>query len=152
MTNPGEGRARPSPDPQRKEKLVNDDRITYRQLAQLIDGRDARTAHAIENAVRGVNAAETTIRQTATMITSKLAETIARLDRGLSLNDLGELQRTPTSTAPSRSASTTGRSSALCSPKPRSRPCSPPPRPPRDRSQRRPATASSRDGTVISTV
>jgi hypothetical protein len=74
---------------------VNDDRITYRQLAQLIDGRDTRTAHAIENAVRGVNAAETTIRQTAAMITSRLAETIARLDQGLSLNDLGELQHTP---------------------------------------------------------
>ena len=42
---------------------MNDDRITYRQLSQLIDGRDRPAAHAIENAARGVNAAEQAIRQ-----------------------------------------------------------------------------------------
>jgi hypothetical protein len=79
----------------KREKTVNQDRITYRQLGQLIDGRDRPAAHAIENAVRGVNAAEHAIRQTAAMIRSKLDETVARLDLGHSLNDLGELQRMP---------------------------------------------------------
>ena len=74
---------------------MNDDRITYRQLGQLIDGRDRPAAHAIENAARGVNAAEHAIRQTAAMIRSKLDETVQAFDRGLSLNDLGELQRMP---------------------------------------------------------
>ena len=74
---------------------MNDDRITYRQLGQLIDGRDRPAAHAIENAARGVNAAESTIRQTAAMIRAKLGEIEQRLDHGLSLNDLGELQRMP---------------------------------------------------------
>jgi len=71
---------------------VNDDRIPYRQLT---DGRDRPAAHAIENAARGVNAAESTIRQTAAMIRAKLGETVQRLDHGLSLNDIGELQRMP---------------------------------------------------------
>jgi hypothetical protein len=79
----------------KREKTVNDDRITYRQLCQLIDGRDRPAAHAIENAVRGVNATESTIRQTAAMIRSKLDETERRLDHGLSLNDLGELHCMP---------------------------------------------------------
>lgn len=70
---------------------MNDDRITYVQLSRLTDTRDKRTAHA----VRGVNAAESAIRQTAAMIRSKLEETVQRLDLGLSLNDLGELQRMP---------------------------------------------------------
>lgn len=74
---------------------MNDDRITYVQLSRLTDTRDKRTAHAVENAVRGVNAAESAIRQTAAMIRSKLEETVQRLDLGLSLNDLGELQRMP---------------------------------------------------------
>ena len=74
---------------------MNDDRITYRQLGQLIDGRDRPAAHAIENAARGLNAAEQTIRQTAAMIRAKLGEIEQRLDHGLSLNDLGELQRMP---------------------------------------------------------
>ena len=74
---------------------MNDDRITYARLGQLIDSRDKRAAHAVENAVRGVNAAENTIRQTAAIIRSKLDETEQRLDLGLSLNDLGELQRMP---------------------------------------------------------
>jgi hypothetical protein len=74
---------------------VNDDRITYQQLSQLAGSRDKRAAHAVDNAVRGVNAAESTIRQTAAMIRSKLEETVRRLDLGLSLNDLGELQRMP---------------------------------------------------------
>jgi hypothetical protein len=74
---------------------VNQDRITYAQLSQLIDDRDRPAAHAVENAVRGVNAAERTIRQAAAMIRSKLDETVQRLDQGLSLNDLGELQRMP---------------------------------------------------------
>jgi hypothetical protein len=74
---------------------VNDARITSQQLSQLIDSRDTRAAHAVENAVRGVNAAESTIRQTAAMIRSKLEETVRRLDLGLALNDLGELQRMP---------------------------------------------------------
>ena len=43
----------PLPAPgMKKEKTVNDDRITYRQLGQLIDGRDRPAAHAIENAAR----------------------------------------------------------------------------------------------------
>ena len=74
---------------------MNDDRITYAQLSHLIDSRDKPAAHAVENAVRGVNAAEHAIRQTAAMIRSKLDETVQRLDLGLSLNDLGELQRMP---------------------------------------------------------
>ena len=74
---------------------MNDDRISYRQLGQLTDGRDRPAAHAVENAARGVNAAESTIRQNAAMIRAKLGETVQRLDHGLSLNDLGELQRVP---------------------------------------------------------
>jgi hypothetical protein len=74
---------------------MNDDRIPYGQLSQLIDGRDRPAAHAIENAARGVNATEHTIRQTAAMIRAKLTEIEQRLDHGLSLNDLGELQRMP---------------------------------------------------------
>ncbi len=76
---------------------MNDDRITYAQLSRLIDARDhdKRAAHAVENAVRGVNAAEHAIREAAAMIRSKLDETVARLDLGHSLNGLGELQRMP---------------------------------------------------------
>jgi multidrug resistance efflux pump len=74
---------------------VNDDRIPYRQLRQLTDGRDRPAAHAVENAARGVNTTEQAIRQTAAMIRAKLAEIEQRLDQGLNLNDLGELQRTP---------------------------------------------------------
>jgi hypothetical protein len=74
---------------------VNDDRITSQQLSQLTGSRDTRAVHAVDNAVRGVNAAESTIRQTAGMIRSKLEETVRRLDLGLDLNDLGELQRMP---------------------------------------------------------
>ena len=74
---------------------MNDDRITYRQLGQLIDGRDRPAAHTVENAARGVNAAEQAIRQAAAMIRAKLGEIEQRLDHGLSLNDLGELQRMP---------------------------------------------------------
>ena len=54
-----------------------------------------RAAHAVDNAVRGVNATESTIRQTAAMIRSKLDEIERRMDHGLNLNDLGELQRMP---------------------------------------------------------
>jgi hypothetical protein len=54
---------------------------------QLIDARDQRAAHAVDNAVRGVNATESTIRQTAAMIRSKLDEIGRRLDHGLNLND-----------------------------------------------------------------
>ena len=75
--------------------MNDDDRITHRQLGRLTDGRDQPAAHAIENAARGLNAAESAIRQTAAMIRAKLAEIDQRLDHGLSLNDLGELQRTP---------------------------------------------------------
>ena len=53
---------------------MNDDRITYQQLSQLTGSRDKRAAHAVENAVRGVSAAERTIRQTAAMIRLKLEE------------------------------------------------------------------------------
>jgi hypothetical protein len=74
---------------------VHEDRITYAQLSQLIDTRDKAAAHAIENAVRGVNATERAIRQTAAMIGSKLTQTLLSLDLGLSLNGLGELQRMP---------------------------------------------------------
>jgi hypothetical protein len=77
----------------KKEKTVNDDRITYRQLGQPTDGRDRPAANAIENAAPGVNAAERAIRQTAAMIRAKLAEIEQRPGHGLSLNDLGELQR-----------------------------------------------------------
>ena len=74
---------------------MNDDRITYDQLSQLIDGRDRPAAHAIDNAARGVNATERTIRQITGMIRAKLTEIEQRLDHGLSLNELGELQRMP---------------------------------------------------------
>jgi hypothetical protein len=74
---------------------VNDDRITYRQLGQLIDGRDRPAAHTIENTARGVNAAEHAIRETAAMIRAKLGEIEQRLDHGHGLNELGELQRMP---------------------------------------------------------
>ena len=74
---------------------MNDDRIPYDQLSQLTDGRDRPAAHAIDNAARGVNATERTIRQITGMIRAKLTEIEQRLDRGLSLNELGELQRMP---------------------------------------------------------
>ena len=74
---------------------MNDDRITYDQLSQLIDGRDRPAAHAIDNAARGVNATERTIREITAMIRAKLTEIEQRLDHGLSLNELGELQRMP---------------------------------------------------------
>jgi hypothetical protein len=74
---------------------VNDDRITYDQLSQLTGGRDRPAAHAIDNAVRGVNTTERTIREITGMIRAKLTEIEQRLDHGLSLNDLGELQRMP---------------------------------------------------------
>ena len=74
---------------------MNEDRITYDQLSQLIDGRDRPAAHAIDTAARGVNAAERTIREIAGMIRAKLTEIGQRLDHGLSLNELGELQRMP---------------------------------------------------------
>ena len=74
---------------------MNDDRITYDQLSQLTDGRDRPAAHAIDNAARGVNATERTIRQITGMIRAKLDQIEQRLDRGLSLNELGELQRMP---------------------------------------------------------
>ena len=74
---------------------MNADRITYAQLSRLTGTRDKRTARAVENAVRGVNAAQHAIRRAAAMIRSKLAETVQRLDLGLSLNDLGEFQRMP---------------------------------------------------------
>jgi hypothetical protein len=74
---------------------VNDDRIPYDQLSQLIDGRDRPVAHAIDSAAREVNGTERTIRQAIVMIRAKLTEIEQRLDHGLSLNDLGELQRMP---------------------------------------------------------
>jgi hypothetical protein len=76
---------------------VNDDRITYTQLSRLTDARDhdKRAAHAIENAARGANTTEHAIRQAAAMIRAKLGETGQRLDHGLNLSDLGELQRMP---------------------------------------------------------
>ena len=79
----------------KREKTVNDDRITYTRLRQLTDGRDRPAARAVENAARGVNAAEQAIRQNAAMIRAKLGEIEQRLDHGLALNDLGELQRMP---------------------------------------------------------
>ncbi len=74
---------------------MNDDRITYDQLSQLTGGRDRPAAHAIDNAARGVNATEHAIRQITGMIRAKLTEIEQRLDHGLSLNELGELQRMP---------------------------------------------------------
>jgi hypothetical protein len=74
---------------------VTDDRITYDQLSRLIDGRDRPAAHAVDTAARGVNAAERAIREITAMIRAKLTETEQRLDHGLSLNELGELQRMP---------------------------------------------------------
>ena len=74
---------------------MNQDRITYDQLSQHIDGRDRPAAHAIDTAARGVNATEHTIRQLTAMIRAKLTEIGQRLDHGLSLNELGELQRMP---------------------------------------------------------
>jgi len=74
---------------------VNQDRITYDQLRKLIDGRDRPAAHAIDNAARGVNATERTIRQLTEMIRTRLDQIEQRLGHGLSLNDLGELQRMP---------------------------------------------------------
>ena len=74
---------------------MNEDRITYGQLRQLTDGRDRPAAHAIDNAARGVNITERTIRQLTAMIRAKLTEIERRLDRGLNLNELGELQRLP---------------------------------------------------------
>jgi hypothetical protein len=118
----------------KKDKTVNADRITYAQLSRLTGTRDKRTARAVENAVRGINAAQHAIRRAAAMIRSKLAETVQRLDLGLSLNDLGEFQRMPAELdRASPSASTTGRSPAPCSPKPGWPACSPPRRPPPDR-------------------
>ena len=53
---------------------MDDDRITYQQPSQLTGSRDKHAAHAVENAVRGIGAAERTIRPTATMIRLKLEE------------------------------------------------------------------------------
>ena len=74
---------------------MNEDRIPYDQLSQLTAGRDRPAAHAIDNAARGVNATERTIRQITGMIRAKLDQIEQRLDHGLSLNELGELQRMP---------------------------------------------------------
>jgi hypothetical protein len=74
---------------------VNEDRITYDQLSQLTDGRDRPAAHAIDTAGRGVNATERTIREISGMIRAKLTEIGQRPGHGLSLNELGELQRMP---------------------------------------------------------
>ncbi len=74
---------------------MRDDRIPYDQLSQLTGGRGRPAAHAIDNAARGVNATERTIREISGMIRAKLTEIEQRLDRGLSLNELGELQRMP---------------------------------------------------------
>jgi hypothetical protein len=74
---------------------VNKDRITYDQLSQLTDGRDRPVAHTIDTAARAVNATEHTIRDITAMIRAKLTEIEQRLDHGLSLNELGELQRMP---------------------------------------------------------
>ena len=96
--NPCPPRAGTPPEgsqPGQRSNPVNEDRITYDQLSQLIDGRDRPAAHAIDTAARGVNAAERTIREIAGMIAAKLTEIGQRLDHGLSLNDLGELQRMP---------------------------------------------------------
>ena len=114
---------------------MNDDRISYKQLGQLIEGRDRPAAHAIENAARGVNAAESTIRRTAAMIGAKLGEIEQRLDHGLSLNDLGELQRMPADldravTLRQHHWQVLG---ALLTEAELGPPCSPPRRPPPDR-------------------
>ena len=74
---------------------MNGDRITCDQLSRLIDGRDRPTAHATENAARGVITTEHAIRHTTAMIRAKLTEIEQRLDHGLSLNERGELQRMP---------------------------------------------------------
>lgn len=74
---------------------MNEDRITYDQLSQLTDGRDRPAAHAIDTAGRGVNATERTIREISGMIRAKLTEIGQRPGHGLSLNELGELQRMP---------------------------------------------------------
>ena len=74
---------------------MNDDRITYDQLSQLTGGRDRPAAHAIDNAVCGVNATERTIRQITGMIRAKLDQIEQRMDQGLRLNKLGELQCMP---------------------------------------------------------
>ena len=74
---------------------MNQDRITYDQLSQLTAARDRPAAHAIDNAARGINATERTIREITAMIRAKLTEIEQRLDHGLSLNDLGELQHMP---------------------------------------------------------
>jgi hypothetical protein len=74
---------------------VNQDRITYDQLSQLTDGRDRPAAHAIDTAARGVNATEHAIREITAMIRATLDQIEQRLDHGLSLNELGELQRMP---------------------------------------------------------
>lgn len=74
---------------------MTDDRITYHQLSQLTDGRDRPAAHAIDNAARGVNTTEQAIRQLTGMIRAKLDQIEQRLGHGLSLNELGELQRMP---------------------------------------------------------
>ena len=74
---------------------MKDDRITYDQLSQLTDGRDQLSAHVIDNAARGVNATEHAIREISGMIGAKLDQIGQRLDRGLSLNEPGELQRMP---------------------------------------------------------
>ena len=74
---------------------MNDDRIPYHQLSRLTHGRDRPAAHAIDNAARGVNTTEQAIRQLTRMIRAKLDQIEQRLDHGLSLNELGELQRMP---------------------------------------------------------
>jgi hypothetical protein len=74
---------------------VTANRITYDQLSQLTDSRDRPAAHAIDTAARGVNATERTIREITKMIRAKLTDIEQRLDHGLNLNELGELQRMP---------------------------------------------------------
>jgi hypothetical protein len=74
---------------------VTGDRISYAQLSHLTGSRDRPAAHAVENAVHGINTTERTIRQAAAKIRSALDETVQRLDQGLRLNDADELQRLP---------------------------------------------------------
>ena len=74
---------------------MNDDRISRAQLDRLTVGRDPRAAHAIDEAVRGVNSAEAAIRQLAAKIRAALDAAEQRLDQSRVLNDHGELQQMP---------------------------------------------------------
>jgi hypothetical protein len=69
------------------------ERISFSQIGALVDAREDRNVqHALENALRGINHTEQSIRQRARSIRSTLDLIEQKLDAHLMLNPSGELQ------------------------------------------------------------